>query len=157
MSQANGLTFVDEAATRGMTDTEQGRGVVCADFDNDGDVDIFMTNRGLENSGAFWMNDDRANTNRSLSVRLAGSPPNTEAVGARIRVTVGGTTQMREIAIGNNFTSQNPTAQIFGLGDRVGGRYRSRSSGRTAAWTPTRTSRPAPLSSTSSRPVVPGR
>ena len=116
MSRANGLTFVDEAPTRGMTDTEQGRGVVCADFDNDGDVDIFMTNRGRENSGAFWLNDDKANTNRSLSVRLAGAAPNTEAVGARIRVRTGGATQMREISIGNNFTSQNPTAQIFGLG-----------------------------------------
>jgi enediyne biosynthesis protein E4 len=116
ISRTNGLTFVDEAPTRGMTDTEQGRGVVCADFDNDGDVDIFMTNRGLENSGAFWLNDDKVNTNRSLSVRLAGATPNTEAVGARVRVRIGGAAQMREISIGNNFTSQNPTTQIFGLG-----------------------------------------
>ena len=116
ISQASGLSFIDEAVARGMTDTEQGRGVVCADFDSDGDVDIFMTNRGLENSGALWLNDDQASANRSLSVRLAGAPPNTEAVGARIRVTLGGTTQMREIVVGNNFTSQNPCAQIFGLG-----------------------------------------
>ena len=99
-----------------MTDTEQGRGVVCADFDEDGDVDIFMTNRGLENSGAFWENDDTESDNRSLSVRLVGSAPNTEAVGARIRVTLGGVVQMREVAVGNNFTSQNPAVQVFGLG-----------------------------------------
>ena len=99
-----------------MTDTEQGRGVVCADFDGDGDVDIFMTNRGLENSGAFWRNEDETSDNRSLSVRLVGQAPNTEAVGARIRVTVGSTTQMREVSVNNNFTSQNPTVQVFGLG-----------------------------------------
>ena len=99
-----------------MTDTEQGRGVVCADFDEDGDIDIFMTNRGLENSGAFWENDDTENDNRSLSVRLVGSAPNTEGVGARIRVTLGGVVQMREVAVGNNFTSQNPAVQVFGLG-----------------------------------------
>jgi enediyne biosynthesis protein E4 len=116
IAQASGLIFLDEAETRGLIDTEQGRGVVCADFDDDGDVDIFMTNRGLENSGAFWLNDDGVSSNRSLSIRLAGSAPNTEGVGARIRVTVGGTTQMREIVVGNNFTSQNPCAQIFGLG-----------------------------------------
>ena len=115
-TQGGGPRFVDEAAARGMTDTEQGRGVVCADFDNDGDVDIFMTNRGLENSGALWINRGAGNSNTSLSVRLVGRAPNTEAVGARIRVTVGGTTQMREIAVGNNFTSQNPTTQVFGLG-----------------------------------------
>jgi hypothetical protein len=116
MSQPNGLRFSDAAAARGMTDTEQGRAVVCADFDGDGDVDIFMTNRGLANSGAFWLNDDAANPNNSLTVKLVGSAPNTEAVGARIHVTIGGTTQMREVAAGSNFTSQNPTAQVFGLG-----------------------------------------
>ena len=56
---------------RGMTDTEQGRGVVCADFDEDGDVDIFMTNRGLENSGAFWENDD-AGERQPVAVRAPG-------------------------------------------------------------------------------------
>src|SRR5688572_19325463 len=64
ISQGNGR-FVDEAGTRGMTDTEQGRAVVCADFDRDGDVDIFMTNRGLANSGAFWVNNgDRSEERR---------------------------------------------------------------------------------------------
>jgi hypothetical protein len=116
IARPNGLTFVDEAAKRGMTDTEQGRAVVCADFDEDGDVDIFMTNRGLENSGAFWLNDGADSDNRSLSVRLVGAAPNTEAVGARIRVTQSGKTQMREVAVGSNFTSQNPTPQTFGLG-----------------------------------------
>ena len=114
ISQGNGR-FADEAGTRGMTDTEQGRAVVCADFDRDGDVDIFMTNRGLANSGAFWVNNGDG-SNRGLVVRLSGSAPNTEAVGARIRVTVGGVTQLREVSIGNNFTSHNPTAQVFGLG-----------------------------------------
>jgi enediyne biosynthesis protein E4 len=117
IQQSSGeLNFEDEAGDLGMTDTEQGRAVVCADFDNDGDVDIFMTNRGLENSGAFWRNNGADNENESLTVRLVGLAPNTEAAGARIRVTVGGTTQLREVAVGNNFTSQNPAAQIFGLG-----------------------------------------
>jgi hypothetical protein len=114
IAQANG-GFADEAGTRGMSDIEQGRAVVCADFDRDGDVDIFMTNRGLHNSGAFWRNNGDGG-NRGLVVRLVGSGPNTQAVGARIRVTIGGTTQLREVAIGNNFTSQSPTTQIFGLG-----------------------------------------
>ncbi len=109
-------TFVDEAAARGMSDIQQGRGVVCADFDNDGDVDIFMTNRGAENSAALWRNEDGGNTNNSLKVRLAGLPPNTLAANARITITVGGVTQMREVTFGSNFTSQNPAEQIFGLG-----------------------------------------
>jgi len=115
ISQGNG-TFVEDSLALGMTDTQQGRGVVCADFDNDGDIDIFMTNRGLANSGAFWENTGADNGNRSLTVKLVGAAPNTEAANARIYVTTGGITQMREVLIGNNFTSQNPTEQIFGLG-----------------------------------------
>jgi len=116
IAQANGFEFRDEAGTRGMTDTEQGRSVVCADFDGDGDVDIFMTNRGFANSGAFWLNNDTTSQNRSLTVKLVGAAPNTQAAGARIRVTVGGVAQLTEISVGNNFTSQTPTAQVFGLG-----------------------------------------
>jgi enediyne biosynthesis protein E4 len=116
IAQPNGFEFRDEAGTRGMTDTEQGRAVVCADFDGDGDVDIFMTNRGLANSGAFWLNNDSTNQNRSLTAELVGAAPNTQAAGARIRVTVAGVTQLAEVAVGNNFTSQTPTAQTFGLG-----------------------------------------
>ena len=115
MSQGNG-SFVEESLSRGMTDTQQGRGVVCADFDQDGDIDIFMTNRGLGNSGAFWENRGVGNGNRSLTVVLSGAPPNTAAANARIHVTVAGVTQMREVLIGSNFTSQNPTEQTFGLG-----------------------------------------
>lgn len=115
MSQGNG-TFVEESLARGMTDMQQGRGVVCADFDQDGDIDVFMTNRGLENSGAFWENRGADNGNRSLTVTLSGVPPNTAAANARIHVTVAGITQMREVLIGSNFTSQNPTEQTFGLG-----------------------------------------
>jgi hypothetical protein len=116
IARPDGLEFRDESVTRGMTDTEQGRGVVCADFDGDGDVDIFMTNRGRENSGAFWRNEDEESDNRSLSVRLVGAGPNSEAIGARVRVTVNGVVQMREISVNNNFTSQNPAQQVFGLG-----------------------------------------
>ncbi|MEM8683049.1 MAG: CRTAC1 family protein [Pseudomonadota bacterium] len=115
IAQGDG-TFVDEADPRGMSDIQQGRGVVCADFDNDGDVDIFMTNRGAQNSGALWRNEDPGNANNSLKVRLVGLPPNTSAANARIIVTVGGNAQMREITLGNNFTSQNPAEQVFGLG-----------------------------------------
>ncbi|MCV6604850.1 MAG: ASPIC/UnbV domain-containing protein, partial [Porticoccaceae bacterium] len=46
-----------------------------------------------------------------------GNQPNTRAVGAIIRVRTGNLTQTREITLGSNFTSNNPTVQVFGLGD----------------------------------------
>ena len=131
-----------------MTDTEQGRGVVCADFDDDGDVDIFMTNRGLENSGAFWMNDDKEN-DEPLAVRAAGRqraehrgrrrahPRDARRRGADAR---GRGRQQLHVAESDRRRCSGSAARRRPI--------RSRSSGRTAAWTPTPTSRPAPRSST---------
>ncbi len=108
------LTYSDQATELGLGDREEGRGVVCADFDRDGDVDVFQLHRNEVNAASLYRNDET--NNNSVTVRLQGLPPNTEAVGARIYATVGATTQMREIMIGNNFTSQNPTGQVIGLG-----------------------------------------
>jgi hypothetical protein len=111
---ANGSgTFSEEAGSLGLVDQSQGRGVVCADFDNDGDVDIFLWATEDTNGGMFFRND--ASGHNYLKIKLNGVAPNTAATGARIRVTVGGTTQMREVSLNSNFVSQNPTDQIFGL------------------------------------------
>ena len=104
----------DQADVARIFDTEQGRALVCADFDNDGDVDLFTIHRNNRNSAYLFENLTEGNN--FLSVRLVGSGKNTEATGARIAVTSGGVTQTREIVIGSNFTSQNPTTQIFGMG-----------------------------------------
>ncbi|MFQ6005623.1 MAG: CRTAC1 family protein, partial [Woeseia sp.] len=107
--------FENQAAEMGLDDTEQGRGVVCADLDNDGDTDILQLHRSQTLAATLWRND--TNSNNFLSVKLRGRPPNTEAAGARIIVSVGGVSQMREICIASNFVSQNPTVQTFGLGN----------------------------------------
>ncbi len=107
-------TFSEQAANAGIADRERGYAAVCADFDNDGDVDVFQAHRNAENAATLWRNDTAGN--HYLRVRLAGLPPNTEATGARIRATVGEKELLREIVIGSNYTSQNPTVQVFGLG-----------------------------------------
>ncbi|MDM3870341.1 CRTAC1 family protein [Porticoccus sp. W117] len=113
VSDGNGK-FDDMADDIGLDDTQNARGVVCADFDNDGDVDIFQTHRDSMNSASYYRNDSTGNN--YLKVKLNGLAPNTAAAGARIYATIGQTTQMREVIIGSNFTSQNPLVQVFGLG-----------------------------------------
>ena len=107
-------TFTNQANSIGLADEGQGRGVVCADFDNDGDTDIFLWSKDDENGGRLFRNDSTGNN--FVAVKLNGLPPNTQAAGARIRATIGETTRMREIVLGSNFISQNPADQIFGLG-----------------------------------------
>ena len=107
-------TFSEQAGEAGIADRQRGYAAVCADFDNDGDVDVFQAHRRTEDAATLWRNDTTGN--HYLKVRLVGSSPNTQAAGARIRATVGDKELLREIVIGSNYTSQNPTVQVFGLG-----------------------------------------
>ena len=113
LSDGEGV-FTELSQEAGIVDTERGHGIVCGDFDNDGDVDIFQMHRNETNAGTLWRND--SSENNYLRVKLNGRAPNTAAAGARITVTVNGEDQLREIMIGSNFTSQNPLVQVFGLG-----------------------------------------
>jgi len=112
ISQGNG-TFLERSVELGIDDTEQGRGVACFDYDRDGDVDIFISN----NSGPVRLyRNDGGNANPSISLSLAGTPPNTEGIGAKIYMTAAGMTQMREMRAGSNYVSANPVEAHFGLG-----------------------------------------
>ena len=93
--------------------------MVCADFDQDGDTDILQLHSGTSASATLWRND--AEGNNYLAIKLEGEPPNTAAVGARITIRAEGRDQMREVILGSNYVSNNPTDQLFGLGlaDRV--------------------------------------
>ena len=108
-------TYTDEAQALGLATGTSGRGVVCADFDHDGDTDILELTDAPGNSASLWENRTAAAGRNFLRVKLEGLPPNTEAAGARIFAVTGDTVQMREVMIGSNYTSQNPTVQIFGL------------------------------------------
>jgi len=113
LNQGDG-TFRESAAIVGIADRGNGRGVVCFDYDRDGDVDVFISN--IEGPVRLYRNDT-ANGNGFLQVRLVGRPPNTEGIGARISIDAGGTRRIREIQSGNNYLSQNPAVAHFGLGD----------------------------------------
>jgi hypothetical protein len=106
-------TFAERAAELGVADTDQGRGVVAFDYDGDGDLDLFVHNS--EGPGRLYRNDG-GNALHWLDVSLRGRAPNTEGIGARIRVTAGDRTQLRELHAGNNYVSQDPAEAHFGLG-----------------------------------------
>jgi len=124
-------TFEERAEEAGVAAPGQGRGVVCFDVDRDGDLDLFVAqNRGrpllFRNDGEVASTTDEVagttdggttDGGHYLAVRLRGARPNTEGIGARITVTAGGRSQLREIRAGINFVSQNPAEAHFGLGD----------------------------------------
>jgi hypothetical protein len=112
-------TFTERSAEVGLNDTGMGRGVVAFDYDRDGDLDLFVANG--QGPSRLWRNDSPPG-NHWLGLRLRGRAPNTEAIGARIWVRTGGTTQLRELRAGSNFESQDPAEAHFGLGYGGAGR-----------------------------------
>ena len=90
-----------------------GRGAAFADFDNDGDVDVAVTN--IDGFPELLRNDG-GNGNHFLSLHLVGTRSNRDGVGARVHVKTGTTTQMREVRSGGSFMSHNDFRLHFGLG-----------------------------------------
>ncbi len=107
-------TFTEMSSQLGINDTRQGRGVVCFDYDRDGDLDIFISNN--MDAPRLYRNNNGNNGN-FLAFKLRSSGSNRFAVHARVHVTAGGVTQMRELNGGSSFLSHDPPGEVhFGLG-----------------------------------------
>lgn len=111
-------TFSDIATVSGVNDTNQGRGLSCNDMDNDGDIDIVISN----NQGPAKYYKNELTTGHSyLKIRLKGKNPNTAAIGARVQVTTtDNLVQTKEVRLDNNFVSQNANELHFGFGQYNG-------------------------------------
>jgi hypothetical protein len=83
-----------------------------ADYDNDGDPDLYLIKHGANK----LFRNDLYQDHHWLEVRLTGIISNTYGQGARVRVVAGGTSQMREIAGASGYLSQGPLTASFGLG-----------------------------------------
>ncbi len=106
-------SFVEWSVEAGVADTSQGRGVVCFDYDRDGDVDLFIANY---RSAPVLLRNDSGNENAWLALSLRGPAGNLQAIGARVRIESGNLTQVREVACGNNYLSQNSAELHVGMG-----------------------------------------
>ena len=91
-----------------------GRGAAAGDFDNDGRVDLLIT----ENNGSarLWRNDTEA-PGHWLGLRLEAATGPKQAIGAVVRCTAGGTTQRRTVRTGSSYLSQGDLRVHFGIGD----------------------------------------
>ncbi len=90
-----------------------GRGAAFGDYDNDGDVDVFVVNHG---GPGVLLRNDGGNRHRWLAVRLAGDRSNRSAVGAKLRLVAGPTVQIRQVGAQSSYLSHNSLVQHFGLG-----------------------------------------
>ncbi len=91
-----------------------GRGAAAIDYDNDGDLDLVVT----ENGGpAHLLRNQGGNRNHWLRIRLVGSASNRDGIGALVTVKSGSTTQRRYRRSGSSYLSESDPRLTFGLGD----------------------------------------
>ncbi len=112
-------TFSDVSRASGADDPGTGRGVAHGDFNGDGLLDLFVVNMGTRDgepgaSRLFLNTSD--NDNNWLEVITTGTVSNRSGIGARVVVSTGGGTQVREMGASQSHMS-NPVVPVhFGLG-----------------------------------------
>jgi hypothetical protein len=114
VNRGNGR-FEDVAEQLGApaTTPRAARGAAFGDVDNDGDIDVVISN---VNAPPDLFRTDTAPGRHWLLVKLVGTTSNRSAIGARVGCTAGGMTQWQEVRGGGSYISQNDLRAHFGLG-----------------------------------------
>ena len=108
--------FTDMSGSTGIAalPLRVGRGATFGDYDNDGDVDIFIVNN---HAPPTLLRNNDGNRNNWLHVKLIGTGPNRDAIGAKIQVKTADQTQIREIYAGDSYMSFSSLVAEFGVGN----------------------------------------
>ena len=105
-------TFADVTALAGFGSDEIGRGSAAADYDNDGDLDVYVVH--ADRSNVLYRNDI-GNLNNWLKLRFEGTTSNRGGVGVRVRVDTGEWSQIADVKTGNSYLAGNEPRLHFGL------------------------------------------
>ena len=106
---------ITDSAGDGLTIKCVARGVALEDLDNDGRIDVVISN---SRRAPLILRNESQNSHHWLELDLRGVTVNRDAVGARVKVTAGDLVQIDEIHSGRGYQSHFGTRLHFGLGDR---------------------------------------
>ena len=107
--------FIDISGVSGLDSITDGRAGVFADFDNDGDTDVFMTT--IQGEAHLLFRNNVGQEGRHLRVMLEGDrATGRDAYGAVVRVKTSQGTLTKVKSGGSGFVSQHDPRLLFGLG-----------------------------------------
>lgn len=97
----------------GLAVKKVSRGLAVADYDNDGDVEIAVTNM---NDSPELLRHARRNPHHSILIKTVGARSNRDGIGAEIKVVTGALTQYDTVRSGASYLSSSDLRLHFGLG-----------------------------------------
>ena len=106
--------FVDvtDSAGPGWQPKRAHRGLAVADYDDDGDLDLLITQ--LDGPPVLLRNDSQVGS--WLEVTLEDRKGGIAPIGAEVRIKAGGRAQWRDVAAGDSYMSTHDPRAHFGLG-----------------------------------------
>jgi len=121
--ERNGL-FLNQAGTQfknisgvsGVDSILDGRSSVMADFDNDGDLDLFQTT--IQKDGHLFYRNNVGHQNHSIRLTLRGNQSGHDAFGTIVRAKTSNGIQTRVKSGGNGFLAHHDSRIIIGLGSQ---------------------------------------
>ena len=93
-----------------------GRGLARIDWNRDGREDFVVSNI---NSPVCLVTNQTAETGHFLALQLRGVESNRDAIGAVVKLTVGGRTRTKQLTGGDGYQASNHRQLLFGLGDSM--------------------------------------
>jgi len=92
------------------------QGSAVADYDGDGDVDLFAQNRFMD---SLLFENEGLDANHWVALKLIGTVSNRDAIGALVRLEAGGITQLRRVSGTDSAHSQSELIVHFGVGQQT--------------------------------------
>jgi hypothetical protein len=112
--------FADVSAASGLDLNDDSRAIAAGDWDGDGDLDFWLTNR--EAPRVRFLRNDLTPQHETAWVAFSlhgnGSTCNRDAIGAVLEFEFAGRKLTRALSAGDGFLSQSSKRVFFGLGPR---------------------------------------
>ena len=107
------FTDITDQCGNGLQIEKSSRGSIFGDYDNDGDMDILVTNVG---DTPDLLRNDTPLINSWISIKLIGKKSNRDAIGSKVTLQYGETSKIMEIKSGGSYLSNNQFQLQTGLG-----------------------------------------